>query len=150
MLSLHSVIEKKKKDKKSSTNQCIFKEKVLGFVIIPGENSFCPTPREYMVSFAGSKPYQIKMGFYFRQCISDRKFYLATQCQFQCRFLQRWQDGVFYINHGVCYWYCDMFFHLLPVVLALQLYCGLLICNCICFSPAVHLITKILFSIFCR
>lgn len=78
------------------------------------------------------------------ECISERKFDLATYCQF--RSLQRCQNGVLYMNDRVCYWYYDMFFQLLPVVLAVQLYCGLLICNCICFSPAVHLITKIIFG----
>lgn len=74
MLSLHIVIEKKKKkeQQKYSTNQRIVKENVLGFVIILGDNSFHPTPQEYMVSNAGSKPREIKTRFYFRECIWEK------------------------------------------------------------------------------
>lgn len=82
--------------------------------------------------------------------IIRKSFILLSTGSFRVVVWKRWQNEVFYIYYKVCYWYYHMVFHLHPVVLVVQAYCGLLISNCIGFLPAVHLIIKLLFSIFCR
>lgn len=149
MLFLYTVTEKKNKEKKCLQIN-VLKKIWFGLLLYPhGEMSFHPTYREYIVLLACSKILKIKTGFHFRE-FTGESFIMLPTVSFRAVFWKRWQNWVFYINYNDVYcWYYHMLFHLQPIVLVVQVYCGLLISNWVCLLPPVHLIMKLLFSIFC-